>query len=61
MEFWPLAVVVLASGLAALAGIVVMTRLHKPNTKGISPHHRWNRRTDLLHARETDAARRLRS
>ncbi len=55
MQFWPLAVGVLGSGLFAFAGIVVMMRLQKPHANGISPHHRWNRKTDALIAREADA------
>ena len=55
MQFWPLAVVILGSGLFALSAIVVMIRLQKPHPKGISPHHRWNRQTDALIARETEA------
>lgn len=56
MQFWPLAVLVLGSGLFAVTAIAAMIRLHKPHSNGISPHHRWNRRTDALIASEAAAS-----
>lgn len=57
MQFWPFAVLILGSGLFALSTIVVMMRVQQPHPKGISPHHRWNRKTDALIACEAQAAR----
>ena len=56
MQFWPLAAGILAIGLAALCTIALFIRLGRSRVRGISPHHRGNRATDLKNAAE-DAER----
>lgn len=52
LQFWPLALAPIASGLATLGVIALFIRLSRPGVKSESPHHRRNRANDLQVAEE---------
>ena len=52
MEYWPLGIVILGSGLSAIVMIVLMIKIQQPGVTGKSPHHRANKRSDLLAAHD---------
>jgi hypothetical protein len=51
MQFWPFALGIVASGGATLAAIALFIKL-RPDDEGRSPHHQWNRDTDMRLARK---------
>ena len=56
MQFWPLGIVIVGSGAAAIAMIVVMIKLQRPGASTGSPHHRTNLRSDLIAAHDHNVA-----
>lgn len=52
MQIWPLAAGIVAIALATLVVIAIFIKLGRSGVRGISPHHRWNRATDLKNAAE---------
>lgn len=55
MQFWPLALGIVAAGVATLCAIVFFIKMGPPAGNGISPHHRSNEATDLRNAKEARA------
>ena len=55
MQFWPFALGILAAGVTTLCAIALFIKLGPPEGAGESPHHRRNKATDLLVAKEDQA------
>lgn len=53
MHYWLLGLPILCSSIGTLLLTVVMIMRQKPNIRSSpSPHHGWNKKTDLVNAAE---------